>query len=147
MKKHITRYLLIGIGLMLAIQAQTKAEGHLVFIANKGMPIKEVSEDLIKDIFIGKAKFVQDGIKPTIGLREESELHDQLCRSYYSLTPTEMKKNWARRIFAGSNIAPSSIHGDDAEAKKWIQANPNGITYILEQNLDETVKKITIKKD
>lgn len=130
---------------LLKIEAYDK--DSLVVIVSKNSKIEKIDLNLLRDIFLGKTKFIKDNIKAILGFREEEKLHETFCHDLIGTSPLEFKKNWAKRIFAGTNIAPSQIRGDDNEVKKWVTQNPNGISYILEKNIDDTVKVISDRLD
>ncbi|MBS0289523.1 MAG: phosphate ABC transporter substrate-binding protein [Proteobacteria bacterium] len=114
----------------------------LVVIVNKDMPISSLSPEEISRIYLGKTKFLANGIK-VIPVDQESGTASRV--KFYSniirKSDTEMKSYWSRVIFTGQGYPPIQ-ESDDRAVKDLVAKNPNCLGYVDRSVLDGSVKVV-----
>lgn len=102
-----------------------------------------LSEELIADIYLGKAKKFPNGVKVTaITLEEKSDAKTVFNKKILDKSNSQLKTYWAKLVFTGKGRPPKEFSSND-EVKQQIAANPNMIGVIDASAVDASVKVVT----
>lgn len=101
-----------------------------------------IDKNLIKRIYLGKAKKYPDGnqiiaLNQTHGSAITNEFSDKVLKK----SASQLKAYWSKLIFTGKGTPPSEMD-DDAAVKKLVANNPDTIGYISSDSVDDKVKVI-----
>lgn len=112
----------------------------LVVIANKEMPISSLTQDEIYRIYLGKTKFLSNGVKvipvdQAIGSAAREKFYSTVIKK----SDPEVKSYWSRVIFTGQGYPPIQ-ESDDRAVKDLVAKNPNCMGYVDRSVVDSNVK-------
>lgn len=101
-----------------------------------------LSEDIIADIYLGKAKKFPNGNKVTaITVSEKSDAKTSFNKKVLDKSNSQLKTYWAKLVFTGKGRPPKE-HSTDEEVKQLVAANPNMIGVIDASAVDASVKVV-----
>lgn len=113
---------------------------ELVVIANKELPMTSLTREEIYRIYLGKTKFLSNGVKVIpIDQQAGSAPREKFYSDVIQKSETDMKSYWSRVIFTGQGNPPIQ-ESDDKSVKELIAKNPNCMGYIDKSALDGSVK-------
>lgn len=100
-----------------------------------------VSEDDIKNLYLGKKKAFADGAEAiTLNLAENSGGRSYFNDKVLGKTDAQLKAYWSKLLFTGKGTPPREV--DDAEMLKLVANNPNTIGYVDASKVDASVRVI-----
>jgi ABC-type phosphate transport system substrate-binding protein len=130
--------------LALLIFASSAAFAGIAVVVNKANPVDQLSDDEVKNIFLGK-KTTWSGGKTIMPVTQEgTSLHEKFTSSVLDKTVHQFTIFWKKALFTGTGIAPKAFRSD-AQVKEFVNSNLAAIGYIDEDSLDGSVKKVTVK--
>lgn len=101
-----------------------------------------LSEDIIADIYLGKAKKFPNGNKVTaITVSEKSDAKTSFNKKVLDKSNSQLKTYWAKLVFTGKGRPPKE-HSTDEEVKQLVATNPNMIGVIDAGAVDASVKVV-----
>ncbi len=114
----------------------------LVVITNKNMPITSLSADEINRIYLGKTKFLPNGVKVIpVDQATGSSAREKFYTNVIKKSDTEVKSYWSRVIFTGQGYPPIQ-ESDDTAVKDLVSKNPNCMGYVDRSVVDGSVKVV-----
>lgn len=126
------------IALLVALPQIAFAE--LVVIANKDLPITSLNRDEIYRIYMGKTKFLSNGVKVVaVDQRSGTASREKFYEDVIQKSESEVKAYWSRIIFTGQGYPPIQESGDKA-VLDVVANNPNCMGYIDSASLNNSVK-------
>ena len=131
--------------LALLVFTSSAALAGIAVVVNKANPIHQLSDDEVKNIFLGKKTTWPDGKTIVPVTQEGTARHEQFTDSVLDKTVRQFTIYWKKALFTGTGIAPKSFKSD-AEVSQFINANQFAIGYIDENSLDGSVSKVTLNK-
>jgi ABC-type phosphate transport system substrate-binding protein len=118
------------------------AYADIVIIANLSLPVKSLSREEIYRIYLGKTKFLADGVKVIpVDQSSGSLAREKFYSNVIQKSETDMKAYWSRIIFTGQGYPPIQ-ESDDNAVKELVAKNPNCLGYIDRSSLDSSVKVV-----
>ena len=131
MKKH-KFWIFASALLFLSLPALAQSVAVIVNPKNTG----ELTADQISKIYLGKSNALV-----AADLSESSPLREYFYLKVTGKDVAQLKAYWAKLIFTGK-AQPLREFSSDAEVKKFVAANPNGIGYIDKSAVDSSVKAV-----
>jgi len=132
---RITSFFLFLFTFMFSVMAQAE----LVVIVNHNLPVTSLSRDEIYRIYLGKTKFLPNGVKVIpIDQRPGSSTREKFYSDVIQKSEIEMKSYWSRVIFTGQGYPPVQ-ETDDQSVKELVAKNLNCIGYIDRNAADKSV--------
>ncbi len=114
----------------------------LVVITNKDMPVSSLSQEEVNRIYLGKTKFLSNGVKVIpVDQQSGSAARDKFYNNVIKKSDTEVKSYWSRVIFTGQGYPPIQ-ESDDRAVKDLVAKNPNCMGYVDRSVVDNTVKVV-----
>ncbi len=103
-------------------------EPAVVMIAHKNVPETDLSEEDIRQIFLGQ-KTLWDNNKPVhFAILDGGDIHETFLRQYVGKTPSQFTNYWKKMIFTGKAQAPPSF--DTVEALvQYVAENDGAVAY------------------
>lgn len=133
---------LITILLLAAPLVPFASFADLVVITNKDMPISSLSQNEIYRIYMGKTKFLSNGVKVIpVDQQSGSASRNKFYTDVIKKSDTEIKSYWSRVIFTGQGYPPIQ-EIDDAAVKELVAKNPNCMGYVDRSFVDGSVKVV-----
>lgn len=125
-----------------AMGCSLQAYAEVVVITNKAMPVSSMSQEEVYRIYLGKTKFLSNGLKVIpVDQRVGSPARNKFYSEIIKKSDTEMKSYWARVMFTGQGNPPIQ-ESDDNSVKELVSKNPNCIGYIDRGAVDNSVKVV-----
>ena len=95
-----------------------------------------LSADQVSNIFLGKSSDLTG-----VDLPDGNTLRDTFYQKVTGKDAAQVKAYWAKLVFTGK-AQPLKEVASDAEVKKFVASNPNGIGYIDKGAVDGSVKVV-----
>jgi len=126
--------------LMLTPLAPCASFAELVVIANRDLPISSLTQEEIYRIYLGKTKFLSNGVKVIpVDQQSGSPSRDKFYSDVIKKSDTEIKSYWSRVIFTGQGYPPIQ-ESDDKAVRDLVAKNPNCMGYVDKSVVDGSVK-------
>ncbi len=133
---------ILAILLFFAPMTPCASFADVVVIANKDMPITTLSSEEINRIYLGKTKFLPNGIKVIpVDQASGSSAREKFYTNVIKKSDTEVKSYWSRVIFTGQGYPPIQ-ESDDSAVKDLVAKNPNCMGYVDRSAVDSSVKVV-----
>ncbi|WP_233269020.1 hypothetical protein [Paraglaciecola sp. L1A13] len=136
---HFISKSVLGLMLLLCLPVCAQA---MVVVVSKQNPIDSLSKTQIIDIYMGRYNTFPDGVlaKPldrVAGSPEKQRFYQELV----SKSEAKINAYWARLLFSGRASPPSSFDTDD-EMLNELKTTPQAIGYLLESEVDDSLKVV-----
>jgi ABC-type phosphate transport system substrate-binding protein len=122
--------------LALSLSCALSANAAVVLIGNTG-GADSISAADAKKLFLGKGSSSSVPYELEEGNATRSAFHSSVTGK----SDAQLKAFWSKQVFTGKGNPPATVSGA-AGMKAAIAADPNGVGYIDEADLDGTVKVI-----
>lgn len=120
------------------------ADDGILIIANKAVPLKQLSKSDLKNIFLGKKKKWPDQSSINfINLKYDSNPSEFFLSHYIKKTPQQYMAYWRNQIFLGKGASPSVVNSE-SEIINYVKKTDGAIGYVSKSASTELVKIITI---
>lgn len=132
---------IIGL-LILALSWTVPCEATLAIIVNPNNPIKAMTANQVKAIFLGQMKNFPSGkqaipIDQTVNSTARVEFYSKVIRK----SEVQLKSYWSGITFTGK-AQPPAQGGNDKQVKELIAENPSMLGYINAEEVDDSVKVV-----
>jgi len=121
-----------------------EAAAEVVVVVGKNSPIHSLSQHEINDIFLGNAASLPNVGKVVPLDRSEETLRAEFYQDYTGRNLPQIKAHWAKNIFTGRGYPPKTVNSID-ELKALLQKNPNAISYVTPDKVDDSMKVLTLQ--
>lgn len=132
MKKHLMASLTIAAALSVA----APAFAGVVVVVNPKNSASHMTTDQVSQYFLGKST----ALTP-VDQSESSAIRTEFYKKVADKDPGQVKSIWSKLVFTGKGTLPREL-GSDADVKKAIAADVNGIGYIDKSAVDSSVKVV-----
>jgi hypothetical protein len=133
---------ILGIGLILGMAT---AHGDVVAVVSDRSTVVSLSKNQVVDIFLGRAARFPNGNQAVpIDQAEGTAARNEFYTLFAGKTAAQIKAHWSKIIFTGRGQPPRAV-SNSAEIKKLLAANLNGIGYIEQSAVDDSVKVVRIE--
>ncbi|MEJ0098953.1 MAG: phosphate ABC transporter substrate-binding protein [Pseudomonadota bacterium] len=119
----------LSLAILLSVVAlPVTAEVVVVVAANS--PIKQLSDNEIADVFLGKLTRLPDGTSVVpLDQAEGSATRAGFYLKFTGKSPAQLKAFWSKAIFTGRGRPPRALTSD-AEIIRALHENPGAIGYV-----------------
>jgi ABC-type phosphate transport system substrate-binding protein len=139
----MTRKLLCGLAIGLALAGRPAAAADVVVVVNPAAGVSEVSAGDLKEIFLG-TKTAVGGSDMQPVLAESGAAHEAFLKSYVGKSEQALKVHFKSLVFTGKGSMPKTF-ASDAEIVKYVAATKGAIGYVAASAVNAGVKTITVK--
>lgn len=134
----------LAAGLLVA----TSAYADMAVIVNAKNPIKTLTEDEVRQIFLGRMRLfpaTQRNIDP---VDQDASLpgFNHFYQVVANLTPTALQRLRAMYLFSGKGLLPKMLP-NEADVLAFVARNPDAIGYIRKERMNAEVKSVLIIKE
>lgn len=123
--------------IMLFFELPVHAEA--VVIGNKNIPESTLSENDVKEIFLGRKIQWSNHEKITFVLLKSGDFHEQFIEKYTGRSAKQFMMYWKRRVFTGKGRMPKSFENPE-ELRQFVAETEGAVGYLPEEDVDETTK-------
>lgn len=119
------------------------ATGQVAVIANKSVPVDEVSSQQLLDFYTGDVKLWENK-DPVIvtDLKPEGEIK-ALFYEFLGKSPSRMKSIWLKKMLSGEGDPPEALKSE-GEVLQKVSSTPGAIGFVSEASVTEDVKVLAI---
>jgi ABC-type phosphate transport system substrate-binding protein len=112
-------------------------------LVNNGVAVTTVSEDDLKDIFLGKKTTWDDGSKVVVVVLKEGPSSDALMKRL-NKSAQQFITGWKKLVFSGKGSMPEQVDNED-ELVAAVAKTPGAIGYADKGKLKDGVKAVALK--
>lgn len=142
-KLFIGSVVFVSILLALTFVSGVNAD-EVIVIANSGVSQNDISAKDLGNMFLGKKKSWDGGMKAVPVTLESGPTHENFLKTYVKKSASQFSTFWKQAIFTGQGIPPKSV-GSETDAVKFVNENPGAVGYILASTPHDGVKVLNIK--
>ncbi len=137
---------LLFVLLLLLWTPMAAAEFDLCVIGNPGLSVSALSEQTVRDLYLGKSVQFNNGTRvEIIDLPAGHPLRNNFYINVIGRDPGQMRAYWAKRVFTGKG-SPPETRPDERSVVRWVAAGPGRIAYVSADMVDDTVKVLLRKQ-
>ena len=126
--------------LLIALATSLGASADVAVVVSVSSPIKSLSPTQINDIFLGRTStFPNGGSAVPLDLTEGTPTRDEFYAKLTGKSAAQIKAHWSKLIFTGRGLPPREV-ANGTEVKRRLAENPNAISYIDEDLVDNSVR-------
>ncbi len=130
---------------LLVLASPGWAKQKIAVIVNKDAPVTSLTEDQIRDLFLGESPFLHDNERALPSDQpKDAAITEEFYDSLAHMTVKEISVHWAKKIFTGRGSPPTQISGGDQRVKDWVRADPRRLGYIYASSADNSVRTIFV---
>lgn len=116
------------------------AEGEIVVIGHPALGVQALSEQTIRDLYLGKTVQLGNGTRvEIIDLPVGHPVRNRFYIEIIGRDPGQMRAYWAKRIFTGKG-SPPEARPDERSIVRWVAAGQGRIAYISADMVDDSVR-------
>ena len=131
MKKHLMALMIAGVSFV-----AIPAFAGIVVVVNPKNSAAHMTTDQVSQYFLGKST----SLTP-VDQSESSAIRAEFYKKVADKDPGQVKAIWSKLVFTGKGTLPREL-SSDADVKKAIAADANGIGYIDKSAVDSSVKVV-----
>ena len=132
------------IALMILFCCTAGYAADVILITNKSNPVSSLSATDAKNMFLGKKSSWSDGSTVTPFTQKDADLTNPFARKFVKKSSQQFYMFWRKAVFTGKGTPPVEVESSE-QMKKIVAAKNGAIGYILESELDDSVKKLIVK--
>jgi ABC-type phosphate transport system substrate-binding protein len=142
-KKCLLGFIILAIvGVVYAFPGLAVAD-DLIVIGNRSVPASELSEKDIQNIYLGKKKVWENGLKIEMAVLGESDLTDRFLKNYVKKSPSRFNNYWKKQVFTGGGKPPVSFEREK-DLVEYVSKTKGAIGYVASQSYSDSVKILAV---
>ncbi len=141
--KKQSQLLLACIVFIVMLVLTSGAYAEVVFVANKTVPIEQVSAREIRDIFIGEQVKWKNGKRIVLVVLMGTDIHKEFTKKYTRKTSSQFFTYWRSLIFTGKGVFPMSFDTEE-ELISFVANTEGAIGYVSSGTKTDNVKTIKV---
>ena len=117
--------------------------GDIMIIANKDVPVENLTSDAVNRIFIGKIMTWKNGDTVTIAIQENDEVHKEFLTKFIKRSASQFERQWRMNMFTGKGRLPEK-QKSDKELVAYVSLKKGAIGYVSSDfKLPEGIKVLS----
>lgn len=113
----------------------------VIIVCNKSVTASSLSQDDIRDIFLGRKTVWNDGQKISFVTMTDGEAHETFLDTFVRKTSMQFDLYWDKKVFSGRARTPKAYSTSDGIID-FIERTEGAIGYIPAAALEEDLKVI-----
>jgi hypothetical protein len=105
------------------------AAGQIVVVAHPGLPVKTLSAEDIKAIYIGQLTFVAGTKVYPVDYALTDGVSESFLRTVVGMSPERFQTYWIKEVFHSGRVPPRKVVNAD-EVLRMVAADPGAIGYV-----------------
>jgi len=136
----MARRIFVLLCLILLPSLATTARAELVVVAHPDSGIKEMTQDELINIYLGRFRRLASGmVAEPIDAPIDSPLRALFYQQLVGRSLSQVNAYWARLVFSGKTRPPESTVSPD-EAMRLVAKRPAALTYLPREQVDGRVR-------
>jgi len=140
MKKLIPSF----IAIFLLSASLFAADGNVVIVANKSVPVSTISSATLKLIFLGKKNTWSDGSDIIPVALKSGRTHEAFLDIHVQKSSSQYSSFWKQAIFTGEGTPPRSF-SSMSELVSYVAATPGAVGYVSVGTSTGNAKKLKVE--
>ena len=132
------------ISVLLLASTVFAAEGNVVIIANKSVPVSSIAGATLKLIYLGKKNTWPDGSAVVPVALQSGSTHEAFLGQFIEKSSSQYSSFWKQAIFTGEGTPPRSF-ADFSDLASYVANTPGAIGYVSAGTSVENVKILRIE--
>lgn len=116
----------------------------VTIVVNKNLPISQITETQLRDIFIGVRSQFDNGTRALPVLLRGGPVHEVFLHRHIGDTPDEFRTRWRRAVFTGQGSMPKEF-STEAALIQYLEVTPGAIGYVSRPPQSPSAKALTIR--
>ncbi len=141
---EVNMRLLIILLVFFSLLVTGTASADVLIITNKNVSEDSMSQDDIKNIFLGKKSKWKDKTKVHFVVSDNPDIHQTFLKSYVKKTPKQFKAYWKNMVFTGQGKKPKEFKSTE-ELLKYVEKTDGAIGYIDSDTTVVNVNTLSIE--
>lgn len=142
----LSRFLLVGLLILLARQALPGESTSVVVIANGSISVSEIAQDDLREIFLGTKYSLPNGAKVTPVLLKGGPVHESFLKSYLGKSVEGFRTWWLQIVFTGQGLLPKTFVSE-AELIAFVGRTKGAIGYATSASVRGNVKCLPVRPE
>lgn len=113
----------------------------VIIVCNKSVTASSLSQDDIRDIFLGRKTVWDDGQKISFVTMKDGQAHETFLETFVRKTAMQFDLYWKKQVFTGRARTPKAFSTSDGIID-FIERTDGAIGYIPATALEEDLKII-----
>lgn len=135
----------LGLLWILVSLASAPAAADLALIAHPGTADDRLSLNVARRMFSMQLSHWPDGTPVRVFvLPDNTPQHRAFAKDLLRLFPRQLRRVWDRQLYSGTGQVPDTV-GSEREMMRRVAETPGAVGYISSENLDETVRILSIR--
>lgn len=119
------------------------ADAEVIIVANKSVPVDTISEDVLKDIFMGITLTWKDSQEIKSVVLQGGSTHEDFTENYLHKTSSQFDIYWKKRMFTGKGTPPHTVQSE-SDIIDYVASTKGAISYLSEKPTNDNIKIIKI---
>ena len=137
------KILLPLIAVLLLASTVFAADGNVVIIANKSVPVSSITGATLKLIYLGKKNTWPDGSAVVPVALQSGNTHEAFLSQFIEKSSSQYSSFWKQAIFTGEGTPPRSF-ASLSEMASYVENTPGAVGYVAAGFSVENVKILRI---
>ena len=138
------KILLPLIAVLLLASNAFAADGNVVIIANKSVPVSSITSATLKLIYLGKKNTWSDGSVIVPVTLQSGGTHEAFLSQFIEKSSSQYSSFWKQAIFTGEGTQPRSF-ATMSELVSYVANTPGAIGYVTAGASMEEVKVLKVE--
>lgn len=134
----------LGLLVSIAGMVSTVSANDVCIIANKNVPVNDITSDMLKDIFLGKKNTWDNGESINFVIMNSGESHNDFLKTYLQKSNAQFNNYWKKQVFTGQGSMPKALNSDKAMSD-FVASMNGAIGYVSASSDTKHVKIVTVK--
>ena len=128
--------------LFLTLGACSSVFAEDVVVVNPASALAAISDDQLKDLFLGKKITWDDGSKVIVVVPKDGPANEALMRRLGKNTQ-QFQTGWKKLVFTGKGAMPEQVESEDAVVS-FVAKTPGAIALVSQAAIKDGVKAIPV---
>jgi len=116
---------------------------EVIIITNKSVPVDQLNQEEVKNIFIGKITRWDDSQKVKFVILSNSKVHIGFLKKFVKRTPEQYSRHWKKQIFTGKGNKPRSFKTQESLID-YVANTKGAIGYVSQGVISDRIKVIRV---
>jgi ABC-type phosphate transport system substrate-binding protein len=128
--------------LFLTLGACSSVFAEDVVVVNPASGLASISDDQLKDLFLGKKITWDDGSKVIVAIPKDGPAHEALMKRL-GKNIQQFQTGWKKLVFTGKGAMPEQVDSEDAVVA-FVAKTPGAIALVSAAAIKDGVKAIPV---
>ncbi len=115
----------------------------VIIVANGRLPVVEITEAQLRDIFTGARTRFDNGTRAVPVLLKGGPVHEVFLHRHLGDTPDEFRVRWRKAVFTGQGSMPKEFVSE-TELLNYVEATAGAIGYVSRTQGNAGVKTLSV---